>query len=210
MTAFATAADLATRLGLAFDDTETARATGLLEDASGDIRDETGQTIDLVTDDPLEMPGTTDERITLPQRPVVSVASVAIDGAPITDWYLAGNELVRRHTTLVTADALNDGYSGYGYGLYRGFGLESQQLSIVYTHGYAADNIPARLKNITVEMVVRVWVNPASVIQENVGPVETTYAPYADPPRGLQLTDSERRALRRLFGSHAGSVWMGG
>jgi hypothetical protein len=145
-------------------------------------------------------PGTTDERIELPEVPVVAVTSVLLDGAPITDWYQVGNAIVRGRTLTII-----DG--GYGYGWLRSFGSEAQTLTITYTHGYA--DVPARVKNITVEMVVRVWVNPASVIQENVGSTETTFAPYADPPRGLQLTDSERRTLRRLFGSKSGSVWTG-
>lgn len=188
MTAFATADDFATRLGLTLSEDEQTRVLALLVQASNDIRDEYVQAIDLVEDDVLTIPGTTDERILLPQRPVVSVASVELDGIAMSCWHLAGNTLVR----------------------WGGFGRESRQLRIVYTHGFAAGEIPARLKSIAIEMVVRVWVNPSSVIQENVGPVQTTFAPYSDPPRGLQLTDSERRSLRRLFGSRSGSVWMGG
>jgi hypothetical protein len=209
MTAFATADDFAFRIGLTLDVEEQARATALLEQASGEIREESDQVIDLVTDDVLVLPGTTDERILLPQRPVVSVSSVELDGVAISDWYLTRNTIVRRGTTFV-ANALDDSYSFFGP--YRGFGRESQTLRIVYTHGFAAGAIPERLKNITLEMVARVWVNPSSLIQENVAGVATTFAPYSSPPRGLQLTDSERRALRRLFGSRsgAGSVWMGG
>lgn len=206
MTAFATAEDLANRLNLVLTDDEVTRAEALLADASDEIRSETEQTVNLVTDDVLVRPGTTDERILLPQRPVVNVSSIEIDGSAITDWYLAGDEIVRSSGTILE---LLDDFPSRGY---RGFGRESRQLRIVYSHGFADDAIPRRLKNITVEMVVRVWVNPASVIQENVAGVETTFAPYADPPRGLQLTDSERRALRRLFGSQSGggSIWMGG
>jgi hypothetical protein len=200
LTSFATSDDLATRLGLSFSEPEATRADELLTDASDEIRSEFG-TISVVTDDVFTRPGTTDERIELPEVPVIAVTSVELDGAPISDWYQVGNAIVRgRHLTVI------DGI-GSGYGWLRSFGSEAQTLTITYTHGY--ETVPARVKNITVEMVVRVWVNPASVIQENVGSTETTFAPYADPPRGLQLTDSERRSLRRLFGGRAGSVWTG-
>lgn len=200
---FATAEDFGNRLGLTLTPAEIARASWLLAKASGEIRDELGLAISLVTNDILNRSGTTDERIVLPERPVVSVSSIQLAGVEISDWYLVGNTIVRRGITTVWSGIVDDGYSTY-----RGFGYESQPLRIVYTHGFP--EIPDRVSAITCEMVARVWVNPGSLIQENIGPVQTTYAPYSAPPRGLQLTDSERFALRRLFGSRSGNVWMGG
>lgn len=205
MAQFATADDLGIRLGVTLTDDEQTRANAMLTDASGIVQDETGQTIELVDDDTLERRGTTDERILLPQRPVVSVASVALDGAPITDWYLAGNEIVRNGGSLVEV-VLNDTY----FGPYRrGFGFEGQTLAIVYTHGYAADAIPGRIKSITLNMVTRAWVNPGAVIRENEGNVGVEYAPRTEQPRGLELLESERVALRRLLGSRGASPWVG-
>jgi hypothetical protein len=195
--------DFENRLGLTLSDSERSRVAALLAKASGDIRTEIEQTISLVTNDVLLRPGTTDERILLPQRPVVGVSSVQIDGVEISDWYLAGNVLVR-HAARAAAPILDGIYYGVG------FGRDWQTLRVVYSHGFA--EIPERVAAIALEMVARVWVNPSSLIQENVAGVATTFAPYSSPPRGMQLTDSERRALRRLFGSRsgAGSVWMGG
>src|SRR5574337_1193367 len=51
------------------------RADTLLDLASDVIRNEVKQQIGLVTDDEITIPGTTDERILLPERPVISVAS---------------------------------------------------------------------------------------------------------------------------------------
>lgn len=200
---FAQPDDLAARLGLTLTEEEQTRAAVLLADASGVIRDETSQTIDLVTDDTYERAGTTDARIPLPQRPVVVVASVAIDGTEISDWYLAGSELVRG--TRPSVEQLADGdWAGSSYG----FGSEARTLTIVYTHGYAA--VPQTVRSIAIEMAVRVWVNPGSVVQETIAGTGSTYAPYSAPPRGLMLTDSERAALRRLFGRRAHSVTIGG
>lgn len=201
--AFATAADLANRLGLVFTADETARAEALLADASEVIRDETGQTITLVEDDVLARRGTVDDRIVLPQRPVVSVASVVLDGSEISDWYLDGDAIVRAGSLDVGLGILDR--PRYGS---RGFGCEQETLTITYTHGYA--ETPGRIKAIALEMVARVWVNPGSVIQENEGDTGATYAPYTEPPRGLQLTNSELRSLRRRFGRRASSITIGG
>jgi hypothetical protein len=200
MTAFATATDLANRLGLTLTTDEVARATALLADASKNVIDATGQDILLVDDDEYERPGTRDRRILLPQRPVVSVASVKIDDVEVSDWYLVGSELVRgSRSSSLLLDSLIDG-CGWSWG------EESQTLTITYTHGYAADALPGIVKNFTLEQVVRVWVNPGSVIQESEGDTQVIYAPFAAPPAGLALTNSEISKLKRFFGVRASSV----
>jgi hypothetical protein len=131
---FAESTALEARLGITFTADEHIRANRLLADASDEIRSEFG-TISLVTDDVFTRPGTTDERIELPEVPVVAVTSVLLDGAPITDWYQVGNAIVRgRNLTII------DGV-GSGYGWLRSFGSEAQTLTITYTHGYA--DVPA-------------------------------------------------------------------
>lgn len=189
MAQFATNAELAARLGLTFSAAEQARADALLTSASGLIQEHTGQTILLVSNDSFTRPGSYSDRIGLPQRPVVSVASVTVDGTALTagsDFYIDGDELVRMGT------------ASPWHGLPApGWGNPWQSIVVVYTHGYAT--IPARIKAICQEMVVRVWVNPGSVIQESVGDVQTTYAPYVQPPRGLLLTDAEKDELNDIF-----------
>jgi hypothetical protein len=201
LNAFATSDDFADLTGLTLTDPDKTRADKLLARASTRIREATKQKISLVTDDEYTRSGTRDERISLPERPVVSVAGVSINGQAITDWYLAGNELVRGSLTFV------DGLLDDGPGRRVGFGLEQQTLAITYTHGYADEDVPEICRSIALEMVKRVWFNPGGVIQETIGPDQTTYAPYAEPPRGLALTNGERQELRRFFGSNAGSVW---
>lgn len=203
---FASTDDFAAMLGISLTANEEDRATTLLALASGLIREAAnGQTISLVTDDVYTRKGTTDQRILLPQRPVVAVSSVTLDGAALTadsDWYLDGDELVRRTATLVTPAVLE------AETLSAGFGYEWQTLEITYTHGF--ETIPNLVRTIALEAVVRAWVNPGRLIQQTVAGTETTFAPYADPPRGLLLTKTEIRAIRRKFGSRGGSVWVGG
>jgi hypothetical protein len=201
---FATPDDLAARLGLTLTDEEYVRAGTLLELASGLIVDEAKQEIDIDTD-VLTMPGTNDATILLPQRPVVSVESVKLAGAELVEgvaWYLDGNRLVRIPATILLGGLLEEEqFPGGG----RGFGWPTQTLQITYQHGYL--DVPASVKAICVEAVVRVWVNPGSVAQERVGDTSTMYDSSA--PSGLLLTSTEQRVIRRFFGRTAKSITIG-
>lgn len=202
--AFATADDLAARLGLTFTDAEQTRASTLLDMATGLIQDEAKQTIELVTDDVLTMPGTTAERILLPERPVVSVFSVTLDGQPLgdgTDWYLDGNEIVRRPFILSAPWVFDQGFT-FPYG--SGFGWAGQTLEITYTHGYT--DVPAVCAQIALEMVVAVWVNPNNIARETIAGVQTVYDNMRYSPTGLLMTDAQIRMIRRKFGRAGSSV----
>lgn len=194
-TRFATAEEFGDRLGITLTTAEQARADTLLDTATGLIQDATGQTIFLVEDDTLTRRAVSADRFRLPQRPVVEVASVAVDGAALADgaWYLQGDEIVHG-----TRFGLADEWWPLGF---RG---PNHTMTIVYTHGYPV--IPESVKSVCLEMVVRVWANPGSVIQEGIAGEVTTYAPYSAPPRGLMLTDSEKLMLRELFARTAGST----
>lgn len=193
MAQFASADDLAARLGVELGQPEQTRAEALLKSASGLIQAEARQVIERVTDDEVILPGTSDDRLRLPERPVVSVASVAIDGETLaaTGYYLDAGALVRRQL-----DSLALGCSG--------FGAPSQEVRVVYTHGYAADEMPETVKSVCLEAVVRVWVNPGAVIGERHGSEQVQY--MNGQPTGLLLTGAERAAIRRLFGRRARSV----
>lgn len=202
---FATAADLATRLGISLTSDEQSRATALLALASGLIQDVVGQTIALVTDDTLSMPGTPEDRIELPQKPVVSVTSVSLDEVALTegsDWYLDGSTIFRRAAFFSRDFGILDG----PYLLGSAFGTPLQTLTIVYTHGYTAAEIPATVKSICLEAVVRCFVNPGAVARKTVGNTSTVYDNMRFSPSGLILTDDERRTLKRRFGARALSV----
>jgi len=199
MTQFATAAEFAARFGITLTDDEETRADGLLAMASGLIQDEVKQTIALVEDDVLTMPGTSDDRITLPERPVVSIASVELAGTPLvedSDWYLD-------HGTII-GTIVDDAWPSSG-----GFGVPTQTLQITYTHGYDDDEIPGIVKGVCLEVVVRVWVNPGAVARETVGDTATVYDNMRFSPSGLLLTNDESRKLRRFFGDRMRSIAMG-
>lgn len=200
---FATSDEFAIRIGLDLTDDEAIRADALLARASGLIQGEAKQTIVLVEDDVLTMPGTTDERVTLPERPVIAVASVTLDDVALTEgasWYLDRNTLVRRSgLSMLPGGLLDEDFT-------RGFGSPTRTLAVTYTHGYPADDLPPIVKGICLEAAVRVWVNPGAAVYEAVGDTSTRY----DSPGGLLLTANEARQLHRLFGNAARSITIGG
>lgn len=82
MTAFATPADLATRLKRTFTDDEAAWVTVLLEDAAADIRLITGHVYPSVTATFTAYPS--DGWVDMPQRFVTSITAVERDGTAVT------------------------------------------------------------------------------------------------------------------------------
>lgn len=209
MTAFATSDDLAARLGITLTDDEATRAAALLDLATGLIQDHVGQKIALVDADTLTMPGTNADRIHLPERPVISVASVELDGAPLTentDWWLNGDTIMRR-TAIYSAAGLLSGQLDAPYLLGSGFGRPTQTLTIVYKHGYAA--IPTVCRVVCIEAAVRCFVNPGAVARETVGNTSTVYDNNRFSPSGLLLTDLERRQLNNKFGTRAIAISIG-
>jgi hypothetical protein len=209
--AFATAVDLEARLGITFTAAEETRAAALLQIATGLIQDEAKQTVLLVSGDVLTMKGTSDERIVLPERPVVSVASVQLDSTVLaagTDWFVDGNELVRvPSTTIFAVSQMLD--AGISFPMGTGFGWEKQTLTITYTHGYAADEVPAVCKAVCLEAVARCFVNPGAVARESIGDTSTVYDNNRFAPSGLLLNQDERQTIRRFFGRRARSVTIG-
>jgi hypothetical protein len=203
-TPFATPADLAARLGVDLTDDEQTRAAALLASSTGLIQAEAKQTITLVEDDTLTRRGTRDTQISLPEKPVISVASVTVNGVALaegTDWYLDGSDITRMPVFGII--------EGVGFDddlLRRGFGWPGMQVEIVYTHGY--DEIPEAVKVICLESVVRVWVNPGSVMRERYGSEQVDYL-MQGIPSGPFLTAAEQRTLRRLFGRRVASVTAG-
>lgn len=200
---FATNAELAVRLGLTFTQAEQTRADTLLQLASGLIQDETKQTIALVSNDNLTLPSTFEDRVRLPERPVVSVASVSIDGVALQsplEYYLEADSLVRANWSMLAERHFFASAGGWGGPL--------RALSIVYTHGYSV--IPPVVKAVCMEAVVRVWVNPGAVIEERVGNVMTMYSMRSgtETPTGLLLTDGEVKKLNDTLRRQSGTVGL--
>lgn len=183
--AFATATELADWFGVELGEVEEDRAEALLTLATNLIQQEVDQLVEKVAGDELLRRGTGSSRLRLPERPVISVASVTLGGTAVSsdEWYVEGDELVR--TT-------------------GGWGSPDEVLKIVYTHGY--ETIPPALKAVCLGMVGRVWVNPGMTSEEAEGEARTVYSSRGDV--GLMLTDRERAFVKSAIGgpSSVGSV----
>lgn len=183
--AFASAEELADWFGVTLSEVEEGRADALLALATNLIQQEVEQTVEKVASDELLRRGTGADRVRLPERPVISVASVTLGGTVVapTEWYVDGDELVR---------------------IAGGWGSPEEVLKIVYSHGY--DTVPAAIKAVCLAMVGRVWVNPGMTTEEQEGEARTVYSTRGDV--GLMLTDRERQFVRSVIGgaSSVGSV----
>lgn len=198
--AFADYTDLETRLGITINDTSSPndasdRADALLAAASDLVRSASRQVITLVEDDELVRRGTGDNRIRLPQGPVIEVSEVTVRDTrglqdavtlPEGDYYVDGDYLVR--TTGASAESSFDVPAGAGWW------SSNYELTITYSHGY--EIIPQVVKSITLEVAARIWINPGAVGSEGHG---SEQAQYGDSP-GLLLRADEQARLDRWSG----------
>jgi hypothetical protein len=187
MAAFAVAADLASYLQTTFTAGQTATATLLLDLASADIRNYTRQTISRVTDDTvlLRAPGV--RELTLPERPVVSVATVKLGTVTVAPaaYLLIGDELVWVASTLSIGN-LAEGGAGWGSAL----------VEVTYTHGYATT--PDDIKGVCLAVAARGFVNPQGATQQdvNMGPASVSQQFAESVPRlRTVFTDGEKEVL---------------
>ncbi len=193
MTALATNADLAARLGITMTAGEQTRADLLLAQASDMIRTQVRQQITKMAGDVWVTRGVFGNRLLFPQRPPISVASITakfMNGTtytidPIT-YFIDRDELVRYDWPL--SFTVGNGWLGPGW-----------ELTITYDHGYdpAANPVPYHLalcKTVALEAVSRCWVNPEAATQEMIGSVQTMYSAV-----GMMLTDEEEEDLADAF-----------
>lgn len=198
--AFATVDQLEVLLGRVFDDgIEQSQAALLLELATTAIRAEAGQTISLVEDDEVLLAGTWDYDLDLPERPVVDVTSVALNGVPMLPGNFHWNErqLLRRARVLdeLTGTGFLAHAPGARWGYTGNWGGPGSTLRVVYSHG--EEIIPADLVAICLNAVARNLLTPAGVRTEALGAYSVGY--FNDGGLTIGLTDDERRLIRSRY-----------
>lgn len=166
----------------------------LLELASATIRDETGQDITLVEDDEIELRGNWGPELWLPQRPVLEVSAITIDGLALLpgSWRASRDGKVTFYAG--TAAIGNLGDTGCGY-----WGGTNVFVNFTYTHGL--DPIPDTIKGLTLELVKRAMTaapTAGSVDSETIGSYSVRYSRDA----AQTLTRDEKRKLRRWIRSN--------
>lgn len=161
MAALATVSELGDWLGITISaGADTSRAQQLLDGMSGLARRHARQTFDLVSGDSVDLRGTFEPVLTLPEQPVVAVNSVTFDGTALTSsqWELLPHGRLFRTGTTVS-DRKHHAAGTWGGPLYT--------VTVDYDHGWAT--IPDDVKGVVLAAAARAWANPNGALYESVG-----------------------------------------
>ena len=120
---------------------DSIRGDLLLDAASAIIRNHCRQTFDIVENDEVELRGTTLKRLMLPERPVIDVTSVKVDGETVENYSRVRDGLWR-----------NQGWCG-----------KSSLVEVTYSHGFAPDSLAMEVfKAVCIQVAARAAANPQS------------------------------------------------
>ncbi|HEX5543684.1 MAG TPA: hypothetical protein VFX60_19375 [Micromonospora sp.] len=181
---------LATRDDLAAllqQDVVEATADLMLEAATAAVQGIVGQRIVRATST-VSLDVSDDRWLWLPQRPVVSVASVMMDDVELdtTDWSLRGHRLYRQ----------------WGW-----WGLVGAPVEVTYTHGYADGDQRLQLARAAVlSLAAAAYSNPAGVSREQIDDYAVAYETGS---AGMQVPALLRQTLLREYGRPAGVIPVG-
>lgn len=155
--------DLAARLGITLTGSGIDRAVALIADASATVRNYTRQTITVDTDTAI-LEATSDEWLYLPERPVISVASVTAGGALLASgfWKLQNDALFR--------------YGGWNSRFYGAASPWNQPntIAVAYTHGFTV--VPDDIVGVVCKLARTTWINPESLSKYQLGSLQAEYA----------------------------------
>lgn len=170
---FATTAELAEFAGDA--ELDSPRGELLVQLAEGSVRNYTRQTLSFVEDDTVELRGGS-LRLVLPERPVIDVTQVFIDGDEVTHFRLVRDVLYR--------------------GVMRSYwGTAENLITVTYSHGFL--NIPDEIKAVVLQIATRARANPRSVTSESIGDWSATWS-GSGAGGGAAPTHAERSILDRF------------
>lgn len=188
---FATVEDLETYLGVEAGSLNAEQAQLMLDIATSAISDECGQTIALEEDDSIQLRGSWGRELWLPQRPIVAITSIAIDGIGIDSalykfdvegrvtWYRGSWASIGNLAELDVAGSY--------------WGGDEILIDVTYSHGY--DPIPDNVRGVCLDMARRAVRTPdaGAIIQESIGSYSVAYSRDA----ASTITPGEKRRLRR-------------
>lgn len=204
MTDLATTADLEARLGRDLTDDEAARATALLTDASGLVRDFTRQDFTAVSGDTIIL-RPVGSLLRLPQRPVTavtSVSAVAPDGtstATMTGWSWDGRDKIDLTFATFRPDWSSPAWSDRAF---------PDTYQVVYDHGYAT--VPDVVVATVCAMVLRTLLSPSmtpGMVAERIGAYNYQLQQGGGAAgASVVMTDADEKALCRYGPRRAGTI----
>jgi hypothetical protein len=177
-----TPSDLASLLQ---SDLDLSTATLLIECGTAVVQATTGQRLVRATTTP-SIPGVWSQWLDLPQWPVVSVASVAIDGTTISGWKLVGVRLWRAAGWQTSTDPV--------------------VITPTYTHGYASNDQalqPARGQ--VLALCAPFYPNPTGASSVKIDDYAETYATMS---ASMAANQPVRDMLRAVYGGAVGAIPM--
>lgn len=151
----------------------------------------TGQRLVTVLDDEITLLGTTDSWLDLPERPVVEVSEITVDGTELTegtDFHRFGARLFR-----------TCGWAEYA--------LKPSTIVLTYSHGYGAEDpglVPAK----TAVLMLAASAAKASggITSESIDDYQVVYDRMASQ---MQAADGVVKMLRQQYGRRAGVARIG-
>lgn len=197
MTALAQLDDIADLLRRDLATDEAVAVEALLEQATSIIQAETRQTLLPVTDDIVNLAGSWGSVLDLPERPVVDVTGVAVDGIAIADgaWrWNGGWQLLGGTTPILVVN---------GPDFCGSWGGPERRVTVTYSHGYAVNGedgfppLPAELATMCKQMVYRSVNNPSGATSMTVGDASLSGLTPGPGAGGLFLTEWERGVLHK-------------
>lgn len=170
----------------------------VLEGTTAAIRAEANQTITRATTTALLM-GTWSQDLVLPERPVVAVGTVKLNGIEMStaDYDWEGLQILRRGQLLGRIGVFdgNPRRPGAYLGAVGHWGGPASTVEVTYTHGY--DTAPADLKALCLQVAARVILNPQGLQSESLGAYSVRYVQHGSGGPSLLLDEDEKRIARR-------------
>lgn len=170
-------------------------ATLVLQLSTAEVQNAAGQRLVLVEDDPFEIFVYSSQWVTLPQRPVLEISELTIDGG---DELVAGTDYKRPANSAT---------------LYRRCGWAPRQnepsiLAGVYSHGYAEESQELEFARSAMFGIAKLGMsNPSLVASEAIDDYRVQYA--AAMVWAMEQSPYLRKALQRAYGDRAGAVRLG-
>lgn len=188
----ATLQDLADALQMPLGDLNSATGTLLLEIATAVVQESAGgQRIVAVAGETLNIIGTTDSWLDLPQLPVTAVTSVTLDGTALTSGIEATNYKLRGDRLWRT-----DGWQTYAG--------QPSDVVIVHSHGLAPGAQGLQLgRGATLSLAKGQYPNPGGVVSESIDDYNVTYNAMA---AAMEAAPFLVARLRKAYGRRAGLV----
>jgi hypothetical protein len=184
------------------DDLDLATAELLIETATGMVQAAVRQRLVEVTDTVTVSAVRGSRWLTLPERPASDVSAVTINATAVVDWSTVVDQ--------VTGEARLYRLGGWWLASGPWWGWDvPPQVAVTYTHGYQVDDPklgPARA--VVLRLAGERWASSGglSVAAESIDDYRVQYAAGGSSNAGTGLSLADRRELRRVYGTGAGSV----